>query len=79
MPPTTSLSILGFWTQADAVGKSAALLLLAMSVTTWCLILTRAWQAGRTRRPGSACPPFQPASLEFSSAASQNLCFTCFF
>ncbi|MBI2312453.1 MAG: MotA/TolQ/ExbB proton channel family protein [Betaproteobacteria bacterium] len=50
MHQTTSMSILGFWAQADAVGKSAALLLLTMSVTTWYLIVTKAWQAWRIRR-----------------------------
>jgi len=46
------MGILGFWAQSDAVGKTTAALLLAMSVATWYLILTKTWQAWRVRREG---------------------------
>lgn len=42
--------VLGFWTQADAIGRLAAIILLAMSIATWYLILAKGWQAWRTRR-----------------------------
>jgi biopolymer transport protein ExbB len=50
MDTTDSLGALGFWAQADAVGKSAALLLLAMSLASWYLILWKGWRTWRTRR-----------------------------
>ena len=50
MHELTPLGILGFWAQADAVGKSAALLLLAMSVATWYLIVTKTLQLWRIKR-----------------------------
>lgn len=51
-----------FWTQADAVGRLVALVLLAMSVSSWALILWRGWllrraQAGLAR----ALPAFWQA------------------
>jgi len=42
--------ILGFWAQADVVGKGAALLLLGMSLATWYLIVTKTAQLWRVRR-----------------------------
>jgi len=44
--------ILGVIAQADAVQKSVALLLLAMSVATWYLILAKSWQVWRIHRRG---------------------------
>lgn len=52
MEPATSIGVLGFWTQADAIGKSAAVLLLIMSLLTWYLIFAKGWQAWRARRRG---------------------------
>jgi biopolymer transport protein ExbB len=46
----TSFGVLGFWVQADAVGRSAAALLALMSVATWYLIVTKTLQLWRTRR-----------------------------
>jgi biopolymer transport protein ExbB len=40
----------GFWTQADSVGKLAALLLLSMSVISWYLIVWKSWRTWHTRR-----------------------------
>lgn len=49
-----SVGLVGFWMQADAVGRSAALLLFAMSLVTWYLILTKALQGLRVRRQANA-------------------------
>ena len=45
-----SAGLVGFWMQADAVGRSAALLLFAMSLVTWYLVLTKVLQGWRVRR-----------------------------
>jgi len=45
-----AMGVLGFWMQSDAVGKGAALLLLAMSMLTWYLIVTKSLQLWRVRR-----------------------------
>jgi biopolymer transport protein ExbB len=50
MQELTAAGVLGFWHQADAVGKAAALLLLAMSIATWYLIVTKTLQLWRMRR-----------------------------
>ncbi len=50
MEQASSMGVLGFWAQSDAVGRSAVLLLLAMSVASWYLILTRTWQFWSARR-----------------------------
>jgi biopolymer transport protein ExbB len=39
-----------FWTQSDAVGRTVALLLLAMSVSAWVLIFWKGWLLRRARR-----------------------------
>ena len=39
-----------FWSQSDAIGRSVALLLLAMSVGTWVVILWKAWLLRRALR-----------------------------
>jgi len=49
----TPMGVLGFWTQSDIVGKSAAVLLLLMSIATWYLIVTKTLQLWRTRRLGT--------------------------
>ncbi|MFN0182856.1 MAG: MotA/TolQ/ExbB proton channel family protein [Aquabacterium sp.] len=41
-----------FWTASDAIGRSVALLLLAMSVACWVLILWKGWVLQRARRDG---------------------------
>jgi biopolymer transport protein ExbB len=45
-----SMGVFGFWVQSDAVGRSAAVLLLVMSMATWYLIVTKGLQFWRTRR-----------------------------
>ena len=39
-----------FWTQSDAIGRSVAALLLAMSVSAWVLIFWKGWVLQRARR-----------------------------
>lgn len=51
-----------FWSQSDAVGRSVALLLLAMSVGTWVVILWKAWLLRRAQRSlAQATPAFWQA------------------
>jgi biopolymer transport protein ExbB len=45
-----AVGVLAFWAQADGVGKTAALLLLVMSMLSWYLIIAKSWQALRARR-----------------------------
>jgi biopolymer transport protein ExbB len=47
---TSPVGVAAFWAQADSVGKLVALLLLAMSVATWYLVLTKLWQGIAARR-----------------------------
>jgi len=42
--------LLQFWQQSDAIGRTVALLLLAMSVSAWVLILWKGWQLRRARQ-----------------------------
>jgi biopolymer transport protein ExbB len=39
-----------FWSASDAIGRAVALLLLAMSVSSWVTILWKAWVLNRARR-----------------------------
>lgn len=54
MDPQSSIGLGHFLAQTDGVGKAILVLLLLMSVTTWYLIVTKAWtwllERGRTRR-----------------------------
>ncbi|WP_022978786.1 MotA/TolQ/ExbB proton channel family protein [Ideonella sp. B508-1] len=51
-----------FWSQSDAIGRSVALLLLAMSVGTWVVILWKAWLLRRAQRSlAQATPAFWQA------------------
>ena len=50
MQDLASAGVLGFWHQADAVGRAAAVVLLLMSIATWYLIVTKSLQLWRTRR-----------------------------
>ncbi|HKQ30098.1 MAG TPA: MotA/TolQ/ExbB proton channel family protein [Burkholderiales bacterium] len=50
MDTASSVGVLGFWAQSDTVGRSAALLLLAMSLASWYLILWKGWRTWYTRR-----------------------------
>ena len=50
MQELSPAGVFGFWHQADAVGRAAALVLLLMSIATWYLIATKTLQLWRTRR-----------------------------
>lgn len=50
MESLSSAGWLGFWTHTDAVGKGAALLLLAMSVVTWYFVFAKSVQTWTARR-----------------------------
>lgn len=52
--PVNPYGIESLWLQGDIVTKSVALLLLAMSVASWYVILTKAWQVWRYRRASLA-------------------------
>jgi biopolymer transport protein ExbB len=47
---TNAAGLTAFWAQADGFGKSAALLLLLMSVISWYLIVWKSWRTWHTRR-----------------------------
>ena len=52
-----------YWARNDGVGRSVALLLLAMSVSAWVLILWKAWLLQRARRDiARAVPAFWDAA-----------------
>ena len=48
-PPSPALGLMHFWEAGDAVTHSVAWLLLAMSLISWYLILSKAWSAWRLR------------------------------
>ncbi len=62
--------LLQFWAETDAIGRSVAALLLAMSVSAWVLILWKGRVLGRARRDiGLAVPAFwAAASLDAGQA-----------
>jgi biopolymer transport protein ExbB len=52
-----------FWNQSDAVTRSVALLLLAMSVSAWVVIFWKSWTMARARRcMARAVPAFWAAT-----------------
>ena len=55
--------LLQFWAETDAIGRTVAALLLAMSVSAWVLILWKGWVLQRARRDiGLAVPAFWAAA-----------------
>lgn len=48
-PSSPTLGLMHFWEAGDAVTHSVAWLLLAMSLISWYLILSKAWSAWRLR------------------------------
>jgi biopolymer transport protein ExbB len=57
-----TLGLLHFWSQADAVIRVTAYVLLAMSVASWFLIFWKAWAWLRVRRASRALEQFWSAS-----------------
>jgi biopolymer transport protein ExbB len=58
---TDALQIAHYWAQADAVIRSTAWVLLAMSVASWFLILWKTWGWLRVRRAARALDRFWSA------------------
>ena len=74
METTTSMGVLGFWLQADAVGRATALLLLGMSVLSWYLIVWKGWRAWRARQQaGRAVDAFWDAGDLTEAVAHMQL------
>ena len=74
-----ALSVFGFWSQADGVGKGAAGLLLAMSIATWYLLLVKSIELWRVRRRGAqvvravwAAPDLEQALAQAQAVAADN-------
>jgi biopolymer transport protein ExbB len=57
----TGLGLSHFWSQADAIIRLTAYILLAMSVASWCVILWKAWAWLRARRAANALEQFWAA------------------
>jgi biopolymer transport protein ExbB len=57
-----TLGLLHFWSQADAVIRVTAYVLLAMSVASWFLVFWKAWAWLRVRRASRALEQFWSAS-----------------
>jgi biopolymer transport protein ExbB len=53
-----SYDMTALWMQGDLVTKGIVLLLLAMSVASWYVIVTRAWQLVKLRRAARAAADF---------------------
>ena len=65
----------GFWQATDGVGRAVALVLLAMSVTSWALLGWKAWLLRRARRGlTTALPAFWAASALFCEATAKASC-----
>jgi len=65
----TALGLSHFWSEADAVIRLTAYLLLAMSVASWFLILWKAWAWLRVRRASKQLENFWSASSVESAVA----------
>jgi biopolymer transport protein ExbB len=64
-------SAFGFWSQADAVGKATAALLLLMSIATWYLLLVKTLRMWRVRRQASKVMQAFWAASDLEQAARQ--------
>ncbi|WAC74427.1 MotA/TolQ/ExbB proton channel family protein [Roseateles sp. SL47] len=69
-----SLSALGLhWQAADGVARLVALLLLVMSISSWVLILWRAWMLTRARRDLQRGLPLFWAAADITAGRQQLL------
>ncbi len=57
----SGLGLSHFWSQADAIIRVTAYILLAMSVASWCVILWKFWAWLRARRAARALEQFWAA------------------
>lgn len=71
MNETGTVGLMAFWAQADAVGKSTALLLFVMSVATWYLILSKALQTWRMRRQADLAQHAFRTSADLAKAVAR--------
>jgi len=58
MTPTEPYGLISLWQQGDLLTRGLAIALLVMSIVSWYVILTRAWQAWRLRRAARAAAGF---------------------
>jgi biopolymer transport protein ExbB len=72
-------SAFGFWSQADVVGRSTAVLLLVMSIATWYLLLVKALHMWRVRRHAPEvtrtfwkAPDIEQAARQANAVAADN-------
>lgn len=69
-----SLGISHFWSEADAIIRLTAYVLLAMSIGSWCVILWKTWAWLRVRRASARLDQFWLAqSLDEATAALRPL------
>jgi biopolymer transport protein ExbB len=63
MNPTLEnhFSLARYWSQGDAISHAVAYVLLAMSLLSWYLILSKGWSAWRVRRSAAALDAFWAA------------------
>ena len=62
-PAASHFSLVRYWEQGDALSHALAWLLLAMSVLSWFLILSKAYSNWRVRRAAPALDAFWDAPL----------------
>jgi biopolymer transport protein ExbB len=60
-----------FWDGSDAIGRTVALLLLAMSVTAWVLIFWKGWLLRRVRSDIARAVPAFWAAVDLDAAREQ--------
>ena len=56
MDSSQSFGLAHLWAQSDSIIRAVALILLLMSITSWYLILSRAWR--QLRSTSSRSPSF---------------------
>ena len=59
--PVNHFSLANYWAQSDAIGHGVAYLLLAMSLVSWFVILSKAFSLWRVRRAAPAVDAFWAA------------------
>ena len=64
-----------FWSQGDAITRSVALLLLAMSVGAWVMIFWKGWLLRRVRRDLARAVPAFWSAASLSEGREQLLAF----
>jgi len=61
MDSSQSFGLAHLWAQSDSIIRAVALILLLMSITSWYLILSRAWRQLRARGHARAVETFWAA------------------